>query len=987
MTLDPDSFGDFFEALHGYQPFKWQEALARRVIGGSWPEGIDVPTGLGKTALVDIAVFALAAQAAWPPEQRTAPTRTFMVVDRRLVVDQTFSRAEHIADRLQQATGGIEGEVAKALRKLTGGASDAPLEVVRMRGGVTWNWRWVSSPDQPALVVGTVDQFGSRLLFRGYGVAAWLRSIDAALCGADALLILDEAHIARALAQTTDRVHRYEQTAREPVLPLRRPRPVLVSATLPSGTGDIFRPDLSAETSATARARLEAQKLTRLIQVAIRAKDPVPDLARSLSLVAKDLMARDAVQRVAVVCNTVRLARQVFANLLPDSRESQRCLLIGRCRGWDRERNAAEFAPMLGPVTGEPVHPMLAVATQTIEVGADFDFDAMVTEAAPFDALTQRLGRLNRFARTTVADAVAVYCDARHDEDPVYGAATQRTWEWMTERAGSVEPTPPAGVVPSLQDAPSIDLGPLAINQLLRPGQRAGLSTEAAPAPVVLGPTIAAWARTLPAPDPDQPVGPYLHGVGGGAPEVLVCWRAGLFTADAGAWNKELEATPIADAECVSVPLWEAQRFLRGETTGPVADLEGVPTPGGEEPRTDAGTQLQKPSAWMRRPEATQFEPASPERLAPGAFLVVPSEAGGHDRWGWTGTAGEDRVPDVADLCRGWYRIRLRPGLLQFLFGEGDWTKAVTSVAKSEEQSAEVSKLLRSLPEAGPTDDPPGWLGDVAHRVAAQAKDLARSVDAGRARITVIDPDLIMVEDRRLRSARNGPAVFDQEGDDGVASSSVVGAVVGLERHLLDVAGQAAEVAGRLGLPLLLVNSIELAGRSHDLGKFEPRFQVMLHGGNRLRKEAWPEPVAKSGMSPTDRAARSLAARLSGWPRGMRHEAVSGAVLERYLAEFPEVFEGCDPELVAHLVSTHHGRARPLLPPTLDNSPETVHAVLPGSPGPVTAMSDALLMDWTQPERFERLAARYGWWGLALMESILRLADMACSASYERPQR
>jgi CRISPR-associated endonuclease/helicase Cas3 len=193
-----DLFREFFTVVHGVEPFAWQMALAERVIeGGAWPTSLEVPTGLGKTAALDVAVVALALQANLDPAERTAPTRTFVVVNRRLIVDQAFERAKRIAEALNNPRADVTRQVAEALCRIGGGRQ--PLEVVRMRGGVTWSWRWLASPAQPAIVAATVDQFGSRLLFRGYGVGERQRPIDAALCGCDALVLVDEAHLARPL--------------------------------------------------------------------------------------------------------------------------------------------------------------------------------------------------------------------------------------------------------------------------------------------------------------------------------------------------------------------------------------------------------------------------------------------------------------------------------------------------------------------------------------------------------------------------------------------------------------------------------------------------------------------------------------------------------------------------------------------------------------------------------------------------------------------
>ena len=86
-------FQDVFSELWGFEPFPWQTMLAERVTDGCWPLALDLPTASGKTACIDIALYALAMQADKPIEERTAPRRIWFVVDRRIVVDEAFDRA------------------------------------------------------------------------------------------------------------------------------------------------------------------------------------------------------------------------------------------------------------------------------------------------------------------------------------------------------------------------------------------------------------------------------------------------------------------------------------------------------------------------------------------------------------------------------------------------------------------------------------------------------------------------------------------------------------------------------------------------------------------------------------------------------------------------------------------------------------------------------------------------------------------------------
>ena len=78
-NLGASDFEQFFLELHEREPFPWQTRLAAQVCSSGWPKVIDLPTASGKTACIDIALFALAVRG------HEAPRRIFFVVDRGLI--------------------------------------------------------------------------------------------------------------------------------------------------------------------------------------------------------------------------------------------------------------------------------------------------------------------------------------------------------------------------------------------------------------------------------------------------------------------------------------------------------------------------------------------------------------------------------------------------------------------------------------------------------------------------------------------------------------------------------------------------------------------------------------------------------------------------------------------------------------------------------------------------------------------------------------
>ena len=165
--MNNSDFNAAFATLTGNTPFPWQWALFQRFLVGDFPPSCSLPTGLGKTSVIHIWLLALA----HAPAQ--VPRRLVYVVNRRTVVDQTTT------------------EVEKMRHNAT--AAGVPIPAIStLRGQFADNREWSADPSKPAVIVGTVDMIGSRLLFSGYGCGFKSRPLHAGFLGQDALLVHDE---------------------------------------------------------------------------------------------------------------------------------------------------------------------------------------------------------------------------------------------------------------------------------------------------------------------------------------------------------------------------------------------------------------------------------------------------------------------------------------------------------------------------------------------------------------------------------------------------------------------------------------------------------------------------------------------------------------------------------------------------------------------------------------------------------------------------
>ena len=915
-------FAVFYRAINGRDPFPWQARLAAQIADTEeWPVEIGVPTGLGKTACLDIAVWWLASQADRAPARRTAPTRIWWVVNRRLLVDSTSEHAEAIRKALRDpSTQGLVGQsaevvatVADRLRSLSTGPAADPLEVIRLRGGVPS--RRPTDPSRPAVVLTTLPMYGSRLLFRGYGSTRSMRPVDAALAGTDSLVLLDEAHLAPhlrkllpALAECTPGAHA--------ILGEARSRPSIVPLTATGNAGKASRFDLDADDEAHPDVR---QRLDAVKPMEVRILD-AGDVGQRLAEETLYLLREAPAPAACVVfANTPKSARAAFGRLrtLATDGSAEVLLLTGRSREREAERTRARILdPVHGMAStreaaaGRQRH-LIVVATQTLEVGADIDAEYLVTEACGVRALTQRLGRLNRLGHHSHARAVYV-----HPPPPAPAKKSKQTA--ANSNGWPVYGLEPASVLQRLADAQrdnatdDVNLSPRRVAEIL-----GAPSDDPGRAPEVLHGLLWEWIKTTTPPAGEAPVEPYFSGITGPEYSVSLIWRAHVPE------DGELLWPRARDRESVEIPIREARAVLGEDEDLRRLDSDGV-----------------------------TIEKISSDDLRPGDLVVLPSDRGFLNEFGWDPSSASP-VVDVSVVEHG---LPLNAAALQRLCGISisNLIDRALGITANDEDIGEVERAeaVEQILTAVAAATPPGW---------DQAEWNALVVSLNRQIVTARN------EVPRLprRAADRGPR------SDELDEMSLAATAVNLDLHCQAVAVRARSIAERLGIPADLAEVVERAGRLHDIGKADRRFQRWLdpdekHGGVRVAKSKMP-----SNLWDKARAA-------AGWPRGGRHEELSARLVRTWLERYPGSCEPSLCDLLLHLIVSHHGSGRPLVPPVIDDTADMVSGVVEDTAVEVPA--NLSIVDWEQPARFRHLSDRFGPWGLALLEAIVRQADHAVSA-------
>ncbi|MGD1277502.1 MAG: type I-U CRISPR-associated helicase/endonuclease Cas3 [Tepidisphaeraceae bacterium] len=834
--MENRGFDTLYLQLTGNPPFPWQGALYGRFVKGDFPMSIDLPTGLGKTAVIPIWLIALAAA----PD--CVPRRLAYVVNRRTVVDQTTREVEEIRANLNRP------ELAKLKDKI------GSLAISTLRGQFADNREWSADPSRPAIVIGTVDMIGSRLLFSGYGAGFRTRPLYAGLLGQDTLLVHDEAHLEPAFQQLIERIR--DEQKNEPALPGERfhLRVLEMSAT-PRGTGDTIRLQDADLANTEVKQRIGAKKVIQLTPN----NDP-KKLADQMAELARGRFEQTA-RAVLIFARRVEDAEKI-AKKLPQDRTR---LLTGTLRGLERDQLVEHpvFKRFL-PRAEACEQTVYLVCTSAGEVGVNISADHLVCDLSTFDSMAQRLGRVNRFGLRADTE-VHIFHPKEFDEKNELDERLRRSLDLLRDLKG--------------------DGSPKAISRLKLEDRVAAF----APPPTILYTSdilLDAWTMTSIHDElPGRPkVEPYLHGIQDlELPQTYVAWReeVGQIRGDL------LKAYPPQDL-LDYYPL-KPQELLRDRSDRVLNHLAQLATRRPAEPAwivdVDGGVVVTT---------LGQIARDGKEGIQNRTIVLSP-DSGGLSGDGMLDGGDDAPVADVSDR-----------GLL--------------------DDSARQRRIRV-------------WNDDPDFDLKTSGMRLIRRID--------FSPD----DDDEDAEGRSWYWFERPAGGDSDGSMSAIDPIL-WDDHTRDVVANVKRFTNTLPLSADLKNALLIAARFHDFGKKRDHWQRSI--GNPNPAPPW---YAKSGKD---------------WrPRGLgsyRHEF--GSLLDileqddfKKLANKPEL-----QELILHLIGAHHGFARPYFPPecTVD------------SPAHSTAVADAMAREI--PRRFGRLQRRYGRWGLAYLEGLLRTADYEASA-------
>ena len=920
-------FTEQFKTLTSFEPIRWQQRLYdEHFAKDALPSTVSVPTGLGKTAVMAIWLVALAQQ--MKSGQGSLPRRLVYVVDRRAVVDQATQFAESLRANLQK----IE---ARELRDALGLGETEALPISTLRGQFVDNRDWLEDPSRPAIIVGTVDMVGSRLLFEGYGVRPKMRPYHAGLFGADTLVLLDEAHLVppfeALLAGIANEPAMYGARSKEDSKHIPAFKLLPLSATHRSTGGTVFAleekdfidPETKAVNDMVTNERLHAQKHLKLQELGDKKLEDA--LTEQAWARVHDGENELKTVRVIVYCNSREVAENTKSALdkkvKKTAAEGRTELFVGARRVRERtiaEERLKELGFLAG--TDEQTAPAFLVATSAGEVGIDLDADHLVCDLVAWERMVQRFGRVNRRGgERRYADIVVIdegepkpkkQEASTADEQTrirIYQGVKQLFERLRDDSNGTISVSPES--LRQLNERASKDD---TLRQLI-----VDASSSAPLRPALNRALVDAWSMTsLPEHTGRPEIAHWLRGWVDELPQTTVVWRKYLpVRTKPQVTKKEIEdffeAAPIHTSETLETETFRVMKWLQARADKLDAHVKDqvcgilVTAKGDYDQVLCVKDLLGDSKSDKKRCEDI-------EESLKGKTLLVSASFGGlkdgllsHDeKDGWLSpNKDEPQLPETADGNAPWMTSSANePPVLRFRIIECD----------TELDEGRDDAWLESLHFLLKRNDD----GEVTSWLSIQ----------------------------KWRDTSN------------TENDRAEGRPQALAEHQYWATKRAEAIGKRLGLPEDYIAMLTIAARLHDEGKRAKRWQRAFNAERDKKKCGISGDLAKT-RGPINQAVLG----------GYRHEFGS-LPYAKDDAEFNKLSKELQ-DIALHLIAAHHGYARPLIATSgCEDAPPSMLEE--------RAREVAL--------RFARLQKRWGPWGLAWWETLLRAADMQASRDNDK---
>lgn len=382
MTNIFPTFKQFFKDIHGYEPYSWtQEVACHTITKGKLPEYLNAPTGMGKTSLIDVAVYALAHSLYHDaPRHRS---KIIYAVERQTVVNGTTEHVANLADKINNPRTQNLQVVHDSLKKLQGDyETDRPAVKLSSFHGTKRDTQAFRHLDGCEIISTTVTQVTLRAIGRSPHVSGKVAPMHAAQVVMDGQIIIDEPHLTLNQVDTLSQIIKQQKVSLGDVKPSTL---TVMGATLNSEADEdatCYTFDVDKEQGNRASMLYHLPKPVFPVKVDRTTNSSVE--------IAKNLMSSDGVESLSIILNSVDDVQSVYKKILPLVSKSQNFHTVYAITGQTRscERPSAQELNQPGVVV---------VATQTVEAGVDFSVSHMITELSPLSSFWQRIGRLNRY--------------------------------------------------------------------------------------------------------------------------------------------------------------------------------------------------------------------------------------------------------------------------------------------------------------------------------------------------------------------------------------------------------------------------------------------------------------------------------------------------------------------------------------------------------------------------------------------------------------